>query len=166
MLVGAKPGYTLPIPSLKFLFHLECDMESFHHIGEGGHGDRSTVIFKGGRFEGPDVRGTILPGGGDWETIQNHNGDQQTAYLDTRYNLLTHDDVCIFLKTTGTRTGKKSVLEELGEEDKHGPEEFKMRLNLTFECGDERYSWLNRAVAIASSGRNGTRVIYDAYEVL
>lgn len=141
-------------------------MESFRHIGDAGHGDRSTVIFKGGRFEGPKLRGTILPGGGDWETIQDHDGDQQTAHLDTRYNLLTHDGVYIFLKTTGTRTGKKEILEALGEEDKHTPDEYRMRLNLTFESGDERYRWLNSIVAVASSARDGTRVIYDAYQVL
>lgn len=141
-------------------------MDSFHHIGDGGHGDRSTVIFKGGRFEGPKLHGTILPGAGDWETIQNHDGDQQTAYLGTRYNLLTHDRVCIFLKTTGTRTGKKEILEELGEEDKRAPDEYRMRLHLTFESGDERYRWLNGVVAIASSARNAARVIYDAYQVL
>lgn len=39
-------------------------MEAFRHIGEGPFGDRSTVIFKGGRFEGPKLRGEILPGGG------------------------------------------------------------------------------------------------------
>jgi hypothetical protein len=60
----SKPDYKLPVPSLQFLFHLECDMESFRHIGPGPHGDRSTVIFKGGRFEGPRLRGSILPGGG------------------------------------------------------------------------------------------------------
>ncbi len=107
-----------------------------------------------------------MPGGGDWETIQDHDGDRQTAYLDTRYNLLTHDGVCIFLRTTGTRTGSKEVLEGLGEEDKHMPTEYRMRLHVTFECGDKRYSWLNQVVGIASSARNGNRVIYDAYEVL
>ncbi|KAG9994507.1 hypothetical protein KCU78_g18393, partial [Aureobasidium melanogenum] len=83
-----KPEYKLPIPSLQFLFHLECDMESFRHIGPGPHGDRSTVIFKGGRFEGPRLRSKILPGGGDWEVVRDHDGDQQTAFLDTRYNLI------------------------------------------------------------------------------
>lgn len=148
-------------------------MLSFRHIGEAGHGNRSTVIFKGGRFEGPKLRGEILQGGGDWETIQNESnegeeggGERQTAYLDTRYNLLTHDGVCIFLKTTGTRTGPRKVLESLGEEDKHQPNEYRMRLHLTFESGDERYKWLNSIVAIASSARNGDRVIYDAYQVL
>jgi len=60
----ARPDYVLPAPSLQFLFHLECEMEAFRHIGEGPYGDRSTVIFKGGRFEGPKLRGEILPGGG------------------------------------------------------------------------------------------------------
>jgi hypothetical protein len=59
-----QPNFKLPNPMLEFLFHLECDMESFKHIGKGPHGDRSTVIFKGGRFEGPKLQGTILPGGG------------------------------------------------------------------------------------------------------
>jgi len=64
------PDYALPTPSLQFLFHLECDMESFRHIGEGPYGDRSTVIFKGGRFDGPKLRGEILPGGGGMYSIQ------------------------------------------------------------------------------------------------
>ncbi|KAG4029276.1 hypothetical protein MFRU_016g00340 [Monilinia fructicola] len=165
----SKPEYTLPTPSLQFLFHLECEMEDFHPIGDGGHGNRATVIFKGGRFEGPRIRGTILPGGGDWETIQNTSAptEIQTAHLDTRYNLLTHDNHCIYLRTTGVRTGPREILEALGEEDKHGANEYKMRLNMTFECDDGgKYGWLNRVVGIASSGRNGTRVIYDAYEVL
>ncbi|KAJ8059732.1 hypothetical protein OCU04_011376 [Sclerotinia nivalis] len=173
----AKPSYTLPTPSLQFLFHLECDMEEFHPIGDGGHGNRATVIFKGGRFEGPRLRGTILPGGGDWETIQNTTSpsststssspELQTAHLDTRYNLLTHDNHCIYLRTTGVRTGPREILEGLGEEDKHAANEYKMRLNMTFECDDGgKYGWLNRVVGVASSGRNGGRVIYDAFEVL
>ncbi|KAK3670488.1 hypothetical protein LTR78_009592 [Recurvomyces mirabilis] len=160
-----KPEYKLPIPSLQFLFHLECDMETFRHIGEGPYGDRSTVIFKGGRFEGPKLRGEILPGGGDWEIVRNH-GDQQTAHLNTRYNLVTHDGATIYLQTTGTRTGSRSVLEKLGNDTSIDPDQFKMRLHLTMETGDERYNWINSGVFIASSGRNGDQVIYDAYELL
>ncbi|KAK5085263.1 hypothetical protein LTR05_004544 [Lithohypha guttulata] len=140
-------------------------MDSFRHIGAGPHGDRSTVIFKGGRFEGPRLRGTILPGGGDWEIIRNHD-DQQTAHLDTRYNLLTHDGATIYLQTTGTRTGKREVLEKLGQDESITADKFKMRLHMTMETGDSRYSWVNDGVFIASSGRNGDMVIYDAYEVL
>jgi len=163
----ARPEYSLPIPSLQFLFHLECDMDVFHHIGPGPHGDRSTVIFKGGRFEGPRLRGEILPGGGDWEIVRDDEAaGTQTAHLDTRYNLQTHDGAVIYLQTTGVRTGRKEVLEKLGEDEGIGADEFKMRLHCTMETGDERYRWVNDRVFVASSGRSGSRVIYDAYELL
>jgi hypothetical protein len=42
----------LPVPSLQFPFHIECDTERFRHIEGRGHGERSTVIVKDGRFEG------------------------------------------------------------------------------------------------------------------
>jgi hypothetical protein len=43
------------------------------------------------------------------------------------------------------------------------PDQYSMRLNLQFECGHEKYAWLNKVVAFAISGRNGKMVIYDAY---
>ena len=100
----------------------------------------------------------------DWEIVNNHD-DVQTAHLDTRYNLLTHDGATIYLQTTGTRTGHREVLEKLGEDTSIGPEQFRMRLNLKMECGDPKYSWVNDCVFIASSGRVGDQVIYDAYQV-
>lgn len=101
----------------------------------------------------------------DWEIVRTV-GDQQTAHLDTRYNLLTHDGVCIYLQTTGTRTGDLAVLEKLGDDETVSPDSFKMRLHLTMETGDERYSWVNSGVFVASAGRTGSRVVYDAYELL
>jgi hypothetical protein len=37
----------------------------------------------------------------DWEIVRDHDGDQQTAHLDTRYNLETHDGAVLYLRTTG-----------------------------------------------------------------
>lgn len=69
----------------------------------------------------------------------------------------------VFLKTMGTRSRKKSVLEGLGDEDKHAPDEYRMRLRLTFASADEIYRGLNNLIAIASSARNRARGSYDAY---
>jgi hypothetical protein len=102
----------------------------------------------------------------DWETVRNHSPTRQTAHLDTRYNLRTHDGAIIYIQTKGTRTGERSVLEKLGTDETITANEFKMRLHLTMETGDERYSWLNNCVLVASAGRTGNTVIYDAYELL
>lgn len=67
---------------------------------------------EGGQFEGPRLHGKILPGGGDWEIVQ----PDSTAYLDTRYNLQTHDGATIYLQTRGVRKGKKNILDKLGED--------------------------------------------------
>lgn len=101
----------------------------------------------------------------DWEIVRNHDGDQQTAHLDTRYNLRTHDGAAIYVQTTGTRTGKREVLEGLGQME-DSPKDFRMRLHVIAETGDERYSWLNQAVIVASSGRVKDMVIYDAFQLL
>ena len=125
----------LPDVSLEFLLHLECDMESFTEIGEGPYGKRMNVIFsesrrpeerypvpfslriftykaEGGQFEGPKLRGKILPGGGDWEIVQPNS----VAFLDTRYNLQTHDGATIYLQTKGVRKGPKDILDNLGKD--------------------------------------------------
>ncbi|KAK1924564.1 hypothetical protein DB88DRAFT_539398 [Papiliotrema laurentii] len=151
----------LPAPSFEFLFHLECDMESFTEIGKGPYGKRMNVIFKGGQFEGPRIRGTIRPGGGDWEIVE----EDSTAYLDTRYNLETHDGATIYLQTRGVRKGPQDVLDKLGEDTTIRADQYCMRLNCFFETGDERYKWLNKLVVIASSARCGNQVVYDAYVV-
>jgi hypothetical protein len=69
-------------------------------------------ILEGGQFEGPRLRGTILPGGGDWEIVQPNS----VAFLDTRYNLKTHDGAVIYLQTRGVRKGPKEVLDSLGKD--------------------------------------------------
>jgi len=180
-----KPEFPVPIPSLVFLFHLECEMQSFKRVGDGPYSERNTVIFRGGRFEGPRLRRSVLPGGGgedaamlyqirvypsdgghaDWEIVRNDDDNMQTAYLDTRYNLQTHDGAVIYLQTKGTRTGHRDILESLGEEC-HSSDRYRMRLHVTAETGDPRYSWLNRAVIVASAGILLDSVIYDAYELL
>lgn len=205
----------LPVPKLRFLFHLECDMESFREIGDGPFGKRMNVMvgplanlggaqtkwltvlsllsslqFKGGQFEGPSIRGTIVPGGGDWEIVDPESSD---AFLDTRYVLQTHDGASIYIQTTGVRTGPKDVLDSLGDNTNIPASSYTMRLNVKLETGDERvrspssppshsqdqspdppfpsssiteqYKWLNKAVCIASAARCGNQVVYDTFQV-
>lgn len=64
-----RPGNVMPLPSLHFLFHLECDMDTFQHAEPNSKIEKSTVMFRGGRFEGPKLQGEILAGGGGSSTI-------------------------------------------------------------------------------------------------
>jgi hypothetical protein len=51
----------------------------------------------------------VRPGGGDWLLVK----EDATAYLDTRYNLQTHDGAVIYIQTRGVRKGPQEVLKKL-----------------------------------------------------
>jgi len=56
-------------------------------LGKSKHGWRSIVPITGGTFEGPRLRGTVVPGGEDWQLVR-PDGDQE---LYARYLLKTDD---------------------------------------------------------------------------
>ena len=60
-------------------------------LGKSKHGWRSIVPITGGSFEGPRLRGTVLPGGEDWQLVR-PDSDQE---LYARYLLKTHDGYLI-----------------------------------------------------------------------
>lgn len=62
------------------------------------------------------------------------------ARLDTRYVLETHDGASIYIQTTGIRQGPKEILDALGDDTSITADQYKMRLNVTMETGDERVS--------------------------
>jgi hypothetical protein len=50
----------------------------------------------------------------------------------------THDGAAIYIQTTGVRKGPKEILDALGDNTSIEATEYKMRLNVTMETGDER----------------------------
>lgn len=78
-------------------------------LGESKHGWRRVVPITGGTFEGPRIRGVVVPGGEDWQ-LTRPDGDTE---LHARYLLRTHDGhlvqvinrVLIHYPTGGDETG-------------------------------------------------------------
>ena len=60
-------------------------------LGDSKHGMRRIVPITGGTFEGPNIRGEVVPGGEDWQLIR-PDGDME---LYARYLLKTHDGYLI-----------------------------------------------------------------------
>jgi len=60
-------------------------------IGESKHGTRRVIPIIGGTFEGPKIKGEVLPGGEDWQLVR-PDGDME---FDARYLLKTDDGVVI-----------------------------------------------------------------------
>ena len=60
-------------------------------IGKSKHGVRRVIPITGGSFEGPKIKGEVLPGGEDWQLVR-PDGDTE---FNARYLLKTNDGVVI-----------------------------------------------------------------------
>jgi len=126
-----------------------------------GYDRRIGEIYEG-KFEGERLRGTILSGGSDWQSLR---ADGATT-LNVRLVLKTDDDALIAMTYLGVRHGPKEVLDRIARGDMVNPNEYYMRATPYFETASEKYGWLNRVVSVASGHRVAGGAIYQVFEVL
>ena len=66
-------------------------------VGETPSGNIRIFYIKGGTFEGPKLKGTVLPGGADWVTVR----PDGSSHLDVRFCLQTDDGALLYLHWVG-----------------------------------------------------------------
>ena len=148
-------------PALEFLARVRADVEQPQILGQTLLGERRVVPIAGGEIEGPELRGTILPGGADWQVI----GPDGTAVLEARYTVRTDDGALVYVRNLGLRHGSPEVIERIQQGEAVDPTEYYFRSTPRFECGDARYAWLNRVLAVGSGARLANEVQLDVYVV-
>ena len=89
----------------RFLMTLQVAVVGTQKIGAVPHGTRVTAPIASGHFEGPRLRGKVLPGGGDW-TLLRADG---VLELDLRLTLETDDGALIHMTSFGLRHGPPEV---------------------------------------------------------
>jgi hypothetical protein len=101
----------------------------------------------GGTFAGPDIRGTVLPGGADYITqVSGHSS------LDVRITLETDDGEHIYMTYTGVvARGDGGVY---------------WRVRPIFSTTSEKYDWMNHAVFIGKNKPVEGKVAYDIFRIL
>lgn len=119
-------------------------------------------IATGGRFEGPKLRGEVLPGGGDGLLV----GSDQIGRVRVRATLRTDDDVLIHYTAGGIIKIPADGLERLAAGERLPFEETYVRTTPVLETSDERYSWLSEAVLIGLNELSKDHIDYRIYKVL
>ena len=152
----------LPDPKLEFAFEITVTLDAPLELGVTNYAKRRIINITGGNFNGPNIKGTVLSGGADWQTVRTDG----TGDLDTRYTLKTDDGVLIYIQNKGIRTGPPEVLKRLAKDEKVDPTEYYMRTVPTFEVAEGKYTWLTKAVFIGVGMRNANSVVIKFYKVL
>ena len=145
-----------------WLMNLAVDVGEVTSMGEGPLGERRLIAILGGTFEGPELRGEVLPGGADWQMV----GDDGAARLDARYTLETAGGALVQVSSQGLRHGPPAVLARLAAGEVVDPAQYYFRTVLRFETGAVDLGWLNRVIAVARGTRLPRAVELAAFELL
>lgn len=140
-------------PGLEYALsvHLEMVPGSLQRIeGLSAGGARWSINVAGGTFEGPRLRGKVLPGG-----IENpHFRPDMALMIDARWLLQEDDGTVIYVRNRGIRRGRTRD-KMTAWITRSGPvtaDDFYFRVVPTFEAPDGKHAWLSENVFIGVLG--------------
>jgi hypothetical protein len=148
-------------PELRFLYASRIEIQSPLQVGRSPYGQRRIIHITGGSFFGPQVCGTVLTGGADWQFVRSDG----VTELEARYTLKTDDGALISIVNWGLRHGPQEVMERLMAGEPVDPVEYYFRTTPKFETGTGKYIWLNKTVAVGVGERRANEVLITVYEV-
>lgn len=132
----------------EFLLDLTIDAARPHEVGPPGAG-RLVVPVAGGSFEGPRLKGTIVPPAGDW-ILERTDGSR---VLDVRALLQTDDAQTIFVSWRGVAY-------------KQADGNLFARILPMFETQSPTYAWLNDVVGVGVYLPAPGKIRYRVFRVL
>ncbi|MFN3657254.1 MAG: DUF3237 domain-containing protein [Pseudolabrys sp.] len=150
--------------SLRFrpLFVFRINVAKPSVIGQTPSVDRRVGEITGGTFEGERLRGRVLSGGSDWQTVRRDG----SWVLDVRFVMETDDQHLIGMTYKGIRHGPQAVLDRIAKGESVSPADYYFRVAPFFETASEKYGWLNNVVSVATGHRLASGPIYQVFEVL
>jgi hypothetical protein len=131
-------------------------------LGTVPHGIRSIVPVTGGDFDGPQLRGEVLPGGGDWLLLRSDG----VLELDLRITLETDDHALIYMIFQGVRHGPPDAIAALGRGEAVDPASYYFRTVPRFETSSEKYSFLNRIITVGVGETRPDGAVHRIDEIL
>jgi len=123
-------------PNLEYVMQLYVTLEPQYTVGEVPHGKRVVIPITGGIFEGPKLKGTIIPGGADYQ-YQKTDGKSLRTELEAIYSIKTDDGVYIHVRNCGILHANADGMYFYTAPKFEAPE-------------DSPYAWLNNAIFVCA----------------
>jgi hypothetical protein len=139
---------------------LAVDFRAMLSIGKTPAGLRRIAPVIGGHFGGERLSGKVLPGA-DW-VINRPDG---VMVIDVRLALETADGALIYLTYQGRFLAEPEAMTRFGRGKLLERSEYSLVIVARFECGDERYAWLNNVVAVGTGEQTLAGPIYTIFEI-
>lgn len=139
---------------------LEVDFRAMLAIGRTPAGLRRIAPVTGGHFVGDRLSGKVLPGA-DW-VINRPDG---VMVIDVRLALQTTDDALIYLTYQGRFLAEPDAMDRFAKGALLDRSEYSLVVVARFECGDERFGWLNNVIAVGRGAQTLSGPEYSIFEI-
>lgn len=124
-------------PQFEFVYEATVAIAPLEEVGEVSSGHQRIIPITGGSFEGPNIRGKVIPGAADWNLLRNDG----VTVVSASYFLRTDDGVYIKIFNQGV-----NPVPAPGAAPPSRP-----RFTIpSFEAPKGRYDWLNKSVFVGT----------------
>lgn len=148
-------------PPLVFRMQMTVEFDAPLVIASGPLGDRRILRVARGAFEGPSMRGEVLPGGGDW-VLGRQDGSTE---LDIRFTLRAQGGELIFLRSMGLFVASPAIASRIRGGHDVPADSYYFRTSIVFETGATALSEMNRALHLGVGQRTPTGMVTDIFAV-
>jgi hypothetical protein len=148
-------------PALLPMTQIRCEVGTLVSLGQAKHGERRYVPLLGGTVQGPELNGTIVEGGVDWQ-INRSDGVLDIA---AHYVIRADDGALIEVQSDGMRHGKPEVMARLARGEAVAASEYFFRTLIRFTTGAPAWLHLNKVMALAVGQRQASLVLLDVYRI-
>ncbi|XXF80201.1 DUF3237 domain-containing protein [Myxococcaceae bacterium GXIMD 01537] len=152
------------VPAMKTrpLMAVRLTIGSVQKVGAVPGGDRIIFPVIGGTFDGPRLRGEVLPGGADW-ALRRPDGVME---IDLRITLKADDGALINMAFQGVRHGPPEVIAALERGEPVDPSSYYFRSVAQFETAAPRHAFLNTLLAVGNGELRDGKPTHTFEEIL
>jgi len=121
----------------------------------------SATALGGGTVRGPELNGTLVEGGVDWQVARADGALEIAAH----YVIRTDDGALVEVQSQGLRHGTPEIMARLAAGEPLPRDAYFFRTLVRFTTGAPAWAHLNKVMALAVGQREARAVLLDLYRI-
>jgi hypothetical protein len=148
-------------PALVPMTQIRCEVGALVTLGAAPLGERRYVPLGGGTVRGPELNGTLVEGGVDWQVARADGALEIAAH----YVIRTDDGALVEVQSQGLRHGTPEIMARLAAGEPLPRDAYFFRTLVRFTTGAPAWAHLNKVMALAVGQREARAVLLDLYRI-
>ena len=148
-------------PALVPMTQIRCEVGALVPLGAAPLGERRYVPLGGGTVRGPELNGTLVEGGVDWQVARADGALEIAAH----YVIRTDDGALVEVQSQGLRHGTPEIMARLAAGEPLPRDAYFFRTLVRFTTGAPAWAHLNKVMALAVGQREARAVLLDLYRI-